>query len=600
MRAPAELVELLGAGLVPCIAYLLVGIRLMPRLGPEVRGAERLAWAWLLGTGFASLGILLLRAVGIPLPVLAAAIVTALLWPFRSLRPGERRTAETSDPSETSILARRADTAAGVLAALIVLASLAPETYWDGFEYHLPLVAAWTEGPIRAVPGMIDAEFRAGLDLLAVPAVTSGWPDAAASISAMFALALAALVRAETTRRASPAAGALAGFFVLLAPLTVELAPSTYVDLGVGAYGFGALLLVDRWNRGGTPRDLTAAALCLAFAANAKLHAAALAPAVLALALVGGRPPSLSLLASRGALCLAAVVPWLVKTALTAGSPFFPVFGAEPAAARYLEFRGMRAAANYPVARDPLGFFTWLASLTFGRNVHVSGLVGPLPLALGPLAFGGLSRATWALIAVGALLLVPWFVFLPAARFGTPLWPWLAIAAAVGGWRLAASGRLARGVLGAALVLVALHQGAVAAVALLPRIAALRTPGAYEQTRFPDQAALRRLVADAPPVVGIPMGAVSWMSQPVYNLLWERNGELYFDERTPPDQALALLRERGVRSLVLDVAPPHPEDGRTGHPLVDAWIAERKATLARDAPLLPARKERRWVTVLLR
>ena len=154
--------------------------------------------------------------------------------------------------------------------------------------------------------------------------------------------------------------------------------------------------------------------------------------------------------------------------------------------------------------------------------------------------------------------------------------------------------------LAAALVLVALHQGAVAAVALLPRVAALRAPAAYEQARFPDQDALRKMVAQAPPIVGIPMGAVSWMPRPVYNLLWERNGELFFDERTPPDAALALLRERGVRSLVLDVDPPHPEDGRTGHPLVDTWIAEQQATLARDAPLLPARDPRRWVLVLLR
>ena len=48
-----------------------------------------------------------------------------------------------------------------------------------------------------------------------------------------------------------------------------------------------ALALADRWNRAGQGRDLTAAALLLAFAANAKLHAAALLPAVaLLLALI--------------------------------------------------------------------------------------------------------------------------------------------------------------------------------------------------------------------------------------------------------------------------------------------------------------------------
>ncbi|MGI9590317.1 MAG: hypothetical protein ACR2P8_03030, partial [Myxococcota bacterium] len=279
MREAGEIGQLIAAGLVPCLAYLGVGEWVLRRLGLAAQGLERSALAWLLGTGACSLAILLLRAVGAPVPLLVAGVVAVAFWPLR--RPGSPASQAPPDPPPVAAAGwvRRVDQASGVLAGLTFVAALAPETYWDGFEYHLPLVAAWTEGPIRAIPGMIDAEFRAGIDLLYVPAVTSGLADAAAAVSAGFALALAILIRAEASRRASPGAGALAGLFTLLAPLVTSAAPGTYVDLGVGAYGFAALMLADRWNREGKRADLAAAALLLAFAANAKLHAAALVPA---------------------------------------------------------------------------------------------------------------------------------------------------------------------------------------------------------------------------------------------------------------------------------------------------------------------------------
>ena len=43
MRDAAGILQLLGAGLVPCAAYLALGLRLLPRLGVEARGAERYA-----------------------------------------------------------------------------------------------------------------------------------------------------------------------------------------------------------------------------------------------------------------------------------------------------------------------------------------------------------------------------------------------------------------------------------------------------------------------------------------------------------------------------------------------------------------------------
>lgn len=607
MRSPTEVVQLVAAGLVPSAAYLALGLRLLPRFGVEARGSERLALAFVFGSGAASLGVLLLRALGVPVPLLLAGAVAVAAVPLRGpRRPGAAPVAPPADPGWV----RGVDAATLALGGLLFLASLAPETYWDGFEYHIPLVAAWTEAPIRALPGFLDAEFRAGVDLLYVPAITSGFSDAAAAVSAAFALTLAGLVRAEVRRRASPGAGSLAGLFTLLAPLSLELAPSTYVDLGVGAYGFAALLFADRWNRGAAPACLTASACCLAFAMNAKLHGALLAPLLLVIVLLGGRPPAVSRLLRCAGLTALLVAPWLIKTALTTGNPFFPLLGGwlgtGPTGATNLALRRLRLLANYPAPRNLGGLARYLVSLQLGSNPHVGGLLGPLPLALAPLALGRLSRASAVLVGTLAALALGLFFAMPAVRFGTPIWPWLGVAAALGGRRLAASGALARGVLVAVLALALLHQGSAAARLCVERAAALPDPQAYERRVFPDQDALRRMVARADPIVGIPMGAVSWMPRPVYNLLWERNGELYFGGgmpeglvSTPPDRAFALLRARGVRSLVLDVEPPHPDDGRVGHPGVDAWLADGRARLAADVAPLPARRGRVWVLVRL-
>ncbi|HVN40796.1 MAG TPA: hypothetical protein VMW19_21740 [Myxococcota bacterium] len=596
MRDLPALGGLLVAGVVPNLAYLALGAWIVRALGLRASGCERIAQAYVVGTGAASLAILLLRALDVPIPLLACAALAAAGLP--ALRTQDRVAPSGPDAPRWR---RAVDVATLVVAVLTFLAALGPETFWDGFEYHLPIVQAWTQGPLRALPGWLDAETRAGVDLLYVPAVAARQPDAAAAVTACFAAALAALVRAEAGRRASPGAGSLAAFFTLVVPLTLANAASTYVDLGVGAYGFLALLAADRWSRDGEPRQLLLSALCLGFAANAKLHAAALVPAAALIAWCGGRTPGARLSLRAAALLAAVTTPWLVKEALTAGNPFFPLFGGwlgtGPFDPRHLALRQLRLGTDYPLPRTtPSGLGAYLLSLTFGRNVHSGGLVGPLPLALGVLAIRRPTRDDVVLSAsIGALWLLQ-ALFMPALRFAMPILPFFAIAAAVGGTRLARSGPAARAALAGVLLVLAGVHGLRLADAYLPRIAALHDPHAYEARVFPDQDHLRRLVALGRGVVAIPGGAAAWMDRPVYLLDWERNGELFLDPvhdaHTSPDDALALLRRRGVGSLVLDVAPG---DERTGHASVDAWIRNGVARIRDGAPRLPARHGREWL-----
>jgi hypothetical protein len=467
MRAASEIAQLVVAGVVPDLAYLALGLWMLRPLGLAARGAERLALAFVLGSGVASLAILVLRGLDVPVPLVALAGVAVLGVP--RLRPD----ASSGSASAAAGWVRAVDAAALVAAALTVVAALAPETSWDGFEYHLPMVQAWSEGPIRALPAVLDAEFRAGVDLLYLPAVAAGQPDAAAAVSAGFALALAALVRAEARRRASAGAAAIAGLFVLLVPFTLDAAPTTYVDLGVGAYGFLALLSADRWNRTGDARALAVCALGLGFAANAKLHAFALCPAVLVIVAFGGRRPPERVLAGCTGLVLALVAPWLIKSAFTSGNPFFPFLGSwlgtGPTTEQVLSLRRFRLSTDFGMDRGVGDFLRYLASIHFGNNPHVSGLIGPLPLALAPFALRRLSRPTAVLAGALAALFGLQYATMPALRFGAPLLPFLAIAAAVGGARLARTGPPARAILGVAFALLALHHGAALGARYGPR-----------------------------------------------------------------------------------------------------------------------------------
>lgn len=594
MRSGSDLAALFLAGAIPCLAFLALGLWLLRALRAPVHGAERLAFGFALGSGASSLAILLLRALDVPTPLWALGALALVGLPLHR----ERATTALRPPARAG-RARAIDGASVVLGVLLFVAALAPETTWDGFEYHLPLAMAFAEGPIRALPGVLDAEFRAGVDLLYIPAVSAGVPDAAAAVSAAFAMALAALVRAEASRRASPTAGSIAGFFTLAVPFTLTSAPTTYVDLAVGTYGFLALLLADRWNRTGDGRWLTLAALFLAFAANAKLHAAILVPAVLVLVAAGGRAFPAALVARCAALVAVLTLPWFVKTGLSTGNPLFPLFGAwlgyGPSSAEHLAWKRGDVYYYVHVERSVTGFFRYLASLTFGHTYHVSGLLGPLPLALAPLAWHRPTRATGVLVSVVAALALLQFLFMPALRFGAPLLPFVAIAAAIGAIRLAHSGEAARTALATGLVVAALLALSSAAAELFPRLPALRDPQTYERAIMPAQDGLRTAVARAEPVVAIPRGAVAWMPKPVYVLHWSRNGELFFDGRTPAGEALALLRTRGVRSLVIDAPPGGVR--RVGHPIVDAWLADGRARLRPDPRPPTAQKGRVWRVV---
>ena len=139
---------------------------------------------------------------------------------------------------------------------------------------------------------------------------------------------------------------------------------------------------------------------------------------------------------------------------------------------------------------------TW-RRFSFGSNPHVSGLIGPLPLALAPFALRRLSRPT-ARVGGHAGCAVRSAVRHPCRRCASArrcCRSWRSPPR----WAVTPSG-VARGPRRAASwvwpsLLLALHHGAALAARYGPRLAALRHPAAYERRMFPDQIALREVVS---------------------------------------------------------------------------------------------------------
>jgi len=594
IRGAGELWMLVAAGCIPPLAYLVLGLLLLRWLRVPARGVERLALSWLLGTGAASLLLLGLRSLDIPVSLISLAVASAAGLAFlRRAGRAEHRGAVARERTRGAVVVDVATLLTGIF---MVLAALGPEVSWDALEYHLPIAKAWSEGPIRSLPGVFDAELRTGVDLLYIPAMTAGAPDAAAVVTACFALTLAALVRVEATRSLSLVAAAWCGLLTLLTPIILTHAPTCYTDLAVGGYGFASLLAAHRWNRDGDRTLMVLAVVFAAFAANAKLHAAVLIPAIFVLLLFGGRPPRKRSLFHLVGLVIVLTLPWFVKAALSTGNPLFPllgeVFGWGPSDAAHVAIRTERLALDLPPELRSLG--SYLYHLAFGDHPYLGGLLGPLPLAFAPLALRRMDRATAALTVVWLGLFALQFIFAPSLRFGIPLLPFVALVAATGADSLARRRRSLGIAVGLLCATASIFQAASAVGAYAPRLGAVRAPGPYERAVWPAEESLRKIVARGAPVVAIPMGAVLWMPKPVYLLIGERNGEI-FDVSDPPRHIFDVFERRGVSSLVVSVELPLPADGGLRHATYDEAIRRGWLRPRPDVQPLPAFPGRVWV-----
>ncbi len=439
-----------GAALVWMAALLGLGraaaglLRAPWRHGP---GSALLAFG--LGAALSSLGWLGLGLAGLVDARLAwagAAIGAGLLAvrrrPFDSLRSLRARVAP-APVSRDLPLGIRLGFGALVVAgtALVAVACLAPERFYDAQVYHLAGPALFAmHHKVIAQPNLLHASFPPGAQMLYQWLwLLGGEPAARAWRPWLFAF-IARAVWALGAREGRPGAGLAAAGLFAASPLLVTNASQTTVDLELGLMVLLACLALRESRRGPSRGSWLALGGAFAGAAAAiKYTAAFWAPG---LALVAADPANgsgrararrLGLFAAVAALW---VLPWMVRNASAVGNPVYPyatrVFreGRQWDGPRHARF--LTQQATYAVERRAdLVKLPWLLSI--GNNSENA--IGPVLLLFAPLLLlrRFAARGPGLYGAVAGFSLLAWMPVTHIHRFLLPTWGLLGLLVA---WHL--------------------------------------------------------------------------------------------------------------------------------------------------------------------
>lgn len=324
-----------------------------------------------------------------------------------------------------------------VASGVTLLAVLTPSPFYDQLHYHLAFPFHWLRsGTLTVFPRHSYSFFPANMGLLFAYALATFGPWAAQAIHWWTGAVAVAATGALAARLAGPRAGWRGAALLALTPSVLLVATWAAADLGTTAFAACAWLAIMAAHRDpdlGQRRSWWGLAGALAgLACGCKLLGLAVVAAPLAMVacLVGPARgwPRLT----RQALPLAlgvtlAFAPWAARNLALTGNPLYPFLAgwlggtpggtATPGAAH-----GAQAIARLG---SPLAAPLQVLTLTTFEPGGDAGAIGPLYLALAPLAFWAVARCRrrGAGILVAGVLLgaLGWAMGPPLGRYALPL-----------------------------------------------------------------------------------------------------------------------------------------------------------------------------------
>ena len=280
----------------------------------------------------------------------------------------------------------------GFAAFHLLISSLAPPVEWDVRAYHLALPESYLrEGRLAGVPWIIHSHWPHLMEVLYSLPLALGRDGAAALVHAGACALLAAGVFIAA---GGGAAGAASILILAGQPALLRGAPTAHADGACALFLFASAAALARWSEKREDGWLAAAGLLAGLSASAKLFGAAGAASwTLYLAWRTRRAREAALFA----VCAAAIVgPWLLRTWLQTGDPFWPLLGLDPAAAGLAaRYKG----SNLWTWPPPAWIFTH-----HGPAFLLLPLAGLAALGRGRRPAGELERALW--IPVPLLLML--------------------------------------------------------------------------------------------------------------------------------------------------------------------------------------------------
>lgn len=353
--------------------------------------------------------------------------------------------------------------AAGLLlltASLNILASAAPEVFYDSLVYHLALPKLYLlRGAVVPTPENIYSGLPQGVQMLFGLAMAVSGDRLASLLHALFGAAAAGTLFCCVGRMAGRRAGVLAALLFYLCPLVMYASWACGVDLASAFYVVAAVCVLCRVPEAGPERAAgmgALAGLLAAWAAGTKFNTIPAAGAlVLAHAWLerrSGRGWRAS--AVMVAVAAAATAPWFLKDLAFYGNPLYPFLHERLGwlkPADWASFMGAAGSRDLKAAFTTASGFWALVSLPFRCSLGswpLGDWPGPVLVALVPAAFALRWRwlasdedppAAWRLVAALALGgALAWALASSLVRYIVPSLPLVAgataLAAERGAW----------------------------------------------------------------------------------------------------------------------------------------------------------------------
>lgn len=421
---------LLAVGLVTSWVVAAAGLRILESLGVEADPQTRLALALPLGGLVAWVPLLALGLAGalrpLPLAIVCAAISTfagrAILRVPTLVRESLR--AAPGAPASAARVLVALTFGAGLLVALM------PASGADTLKYHLASPAfAWREGGIFFTP-FLHFNQPPALDLLGLPGIALGLPEAQLVVHLAFGLGALAGVHALASALGAARAGSLAAVTFAFAPITIAEAFGHVQDWGVVAGATASLVALARARKELDSRWISIAAIASGWAASCKYPGLfVLLASGVVVAWWSAHARRWTPVATYAAAALVAGGPWYVRNAIVGGDPIWPGLY------RMLGGRGWNDAAAATFTDEIAGLYHRLGTGPidlFSSPFRV--LADPLAIfentgglgiawaALAPFALVSLRRrreVRWV-AAWSAIVFACWFFVAQNGRF---LWP---------------------------------------------------------------------------------------------------------------------------------------------------------------------------------
>lgn len=316
------------------------------------------------------------------LPALASILLRARIAAWMRLWQGSEHERPTG-------IIRILPVCIAILAACQLLFALAPPLQFDALTYHFAIPQAYiAHGNIHYIPELMFWGMPQLTEMLFTLAMLAGGAQAAAVMGWLIGLlALAGVwdfARAHFGAQAAwlAAAGLLSGETLILS------LGSGYVEWTTILYGTGMLATLTAWNQHKQASALIFAGVCAGLALSGKYTAGVgLVGGVVVIAVFSGNWRAILrnglVFGVAGVLVFA---PWMLKNALGAGSPVYPLLFPTT------DFDATRMAFyNFaPLTQDWTRLLTlpWLATmLGVEKGLGYSASIGPILLAFSPLAW---------------------------------------------------------------------------------------------------------------------------------------------------------------------------------------------------------------------